>query len=118
MSEIQGERGYFKVYRSMLTDWGWFTNPNTAHLWIYILGRANDTPSTFKGMRIGRGELLESQAEMCRKTGLSRQELRTSLSHLISTKEITMKPTKFGMRIKVLNYALYQGSSDNDQPTI
>lgn len=117
MKEIQGEKGYFKVYRSMLTEWGWFTNPNTAHLWIYILGRAQYKPTKFKGKRIGRGEFIETQAAMAKNTGLSRQALRTALTHLISTNEITMRSTKWGAHIKVLNYAVYQGSDEDDQPT-
>ena len=108
-TKIQGEGGYVKVYRSLI-DWGWFQDVNTAHLWIYILARVNYEPSRFKGMRVGRGEMVESLSEISKKTGLSVDQIRTALKHLNSTGEITSKGTRYGMRIKVLKYAVYQDS--------
>ena len=106
-SRTQGDGGYVKLYRS-LADWEWFKDVKTAHLWMYILLRANYEPSTFMGIKIRRGELLESQQSMAEATGLSRQSVRTALKHLKSTGEITYRVTRYGTHIKVHNYALYQ----------
>ena len=52
-------------------------------------------------------------------TGLSRQELRTALSHLTSTKEITIEPTTVATKpaslITIAKWRLYQ--MDKRQPT-
>lgn len=104
---MQGEGGFVKDYRSTI-DWEWFTDPNTAHLWEYIRLRANYEPSRFRGMEIGRGEFLESLSMIALRTGLSVKSVRTALEHLKNTGEVACKPTRFGMLISVVKYALYQ----------
>ena len=115
-TRTQGEGGYIKIYRSIV-DWEWFQDHNTLHLWIYILLRANYEPSRFMGMKIQRGEMIESLAVMAENTGLTINEVRTALRHLNSTGEITSKGTRFGTRIKVHKYAMYQGSSGGESQT-
>lgn len=108
-SRIQGEGGFVKLYRSLI-DWEWFQDQNTLQVWIYILMRVNYEPSRFRGMKIGRGEMIESIREIANKTGLTADQVRTAIVHLKSTGEITSKGTRYGTRIKVLNYAVYQGA--------
>ena len=50
-----------------------------------------------------------SLASLSSDTGLSVREVRTALSHLQKTGEITVKTTKFYTLIKVVNYSFYQG---------
>lgn len=109
---MQGEGGFVKDYRSTV-DWEWFTDPKTAHLWEYIRLRANYEPSRFRGMEIGRGEFLESLPMIALRTGLSVKSVRTALEHLESTGEVACKPTRFGMLISVLKYALYQDQASD-----
>ena len=99
--------GYVKLYRSTL-DWEWFKEPATTHVWLYILMRANWEPSKYKGIRIKRGEMLESLAVMADKTGLSIQQIRTAIKRLKSTGEITTKSTRHGTLITVVKYSTYQ----------
>ncbi len=108
---MQGEGGYVKSYRSLI-DWEWFTDVNTAHLWTYILLRVNYEPSRFRGIEIKRGEMLESIGTIAKRTGLSVKSVRTALKHLESTGEVACQRARYGMRICVLKYALYQ-----DAPT-
>ena len=108
---MQGEGGYVKSYRSLI-DWEWFTDVNTAHLWTYILLRVNYEPSRFRGIEIKRGEMLESIGTIAKRTGLSVKSVRTALKHLESTGEVACQRARYGMRISVLKYTLYQ-----DAPT-
>ena len=102
------QNGFVKLYRSTL-DWEWFTDHVTTHVWLYILMRVNWEPSKYKGVRIRRGEMLESLAAMAENTGLSIQQIRTALKHLKSTGEITTKATRYGTVISVVKYSIYQG---------
>ena len=107
---MQGEGGYVKSYRSLI-DWEWFTDVNTAHLWTYILLRVNYEPSRFRGIEIKRGEMLESIGTIAKRTGLSVKSVRTALKHLESTGEVACQRARYGMRISVLKYALYQDAT-------
>lgn len=107
-TKTQGEGGYVKIYRA-ITDWEWFQDPNTLQLWLYILIRVNYEPSRFRGIKVGRGEMIESLQELAEHTGLTVNKVRTALDHLKTTREITCKTTRHGTLIKVLNYAVYQG---------
>ena len=108
---MQGEGGYIKLYRS-LTSWEWFEDTATAHLWIYILLRANYEPSMFRGIQIGRGEFLESYATMAKNTGLTVRQIRRALIHLRRAGQIDTQRSHCGTIVKVLNYAVYQDSDD------
>lgn len=100
--------GFVKDYRSTL-DWEWFTDVNTAHLWEYIRLRVNYEDSSYRGITVRRGEMLESIRKIAERTGMTVQNVRTSLSHLQSTGEVTCKPTRQGMLINAVNYAKFQG---------
>ena len=105
---MQGDGGYVRDYRSTV-NWEWFTDVNTAHLWEYIRLRVNYEPSRFRGIEIRRGEMLESMATIAARTGMSVQSVRTAISHLKSTGEITCKSTRYGMLICAVKYAFFQG---------
>ncbi len=102
--------GYVKLYRSTL-GWEWFKDVNTTHVWLYILMRANYETGKFKGLRIARGQMVESIPTIAENTGLSIQNVRTAIKHLKSTGEITCKPTRYGLLINVVKYSTYQQSA-------
>ena len=110
-TDIQGEGGYVRLYRSTL-EWEWFKDVNTAHLWNYILMRANYKPARFKGLRIGRGQFIESIATMAENTGLTPKEVRTALNHLKRTNEVACKGTRYGTIVSVVKYSTYQQSTE------
>ena len=105
--------GFVKLYRTTL-EWEWYKDVNTAHLWLYILMRANYEPTRFKGMRIGRGQMLESLPVIAENTGLTVRNIRTALNHLKSTGEVTCKPTRYGTLITVVKYSTYQQSPNEN----
>lgn len=100
--------GFVKDYRSTL-DWEWFTDVNTAHLWEYIRLRVNYEDSTYRGITIRRGEMLESIRKMAANTGLTVRNVRTALNHLLNSKQITCQVTQYGLLINAVNYAKFQG---------
>ena len=98
--------GYIKIHRQLL-QWEWFDHPEMVQLWIYLLLKANFQPSAFHGTLIPRGSLITSLATIQNDTGISPQKLRTCLSRLKSTNEITSKSTNKYTIITICKYEDY-----------
>jgi len=99
--------GWIKLHRSLL-DWEWFDDHNTFRLFTYILLKANFEPKKWHGISIARGQLLTSLPTLASETGLSLQTIRTSLTKLKSTGELTDKPTSKNRVLTVVNYNDFQ----------
>lgn len=108
---------FVKIDRNMVS-WRWFQTPNTAHLFLYLVIRANIKPAAFRTITVQRGQLVTSLPHLARDTGLTIQQVRTALKHLISTGEITDR-TSHGYRlITLLNYDKYQTVQQANQQEI
>ena len=108
--------GFITIHRKIM-DWEWYKDTNTFCLFIYLLLSANYEPKRFKGKLIDRGQLVTSLASMAEGTGLTFQQTRTALSHLISTGEVTNKSfTKYRV-ITITNYDRYQSEQQTNQQT-
>lgn len=110
-------KDYIKLYRSLL-DWEWFTDGNVLRLWVYILLRANWKDAKFQGEVIERGSFVTSYSHMSEETGLSIREIRTALSKLEQTGEISRKSTNKRQTITVEKYEFMQSidvQSDNQE---
>lgn len=117
---MDGERmntGWVKDHRSTL-DWEWFTDVPVAHLWEYIRLKANIETTTFRGITIPRGSFNTSEEKMSIETGLSRQQIRTALKKLLSTKEITKETTNGITVIKVVKFNDFQSKESNNNQQI
>lgn len=106
------EKDWVKDYRSTL-EWGWFTDVPVAHLWEYLRLRVNFTEGEWMGIKIKPGSVAISEARISAETGLSRQQVRTALKKLASTKEITKVTTKNFTIITVNKWEEYQGGRCN-----
>lgn len=99
--------GYIKLSRKMLS-WEWYSDINTKVLFIHLIFKANWKDGRFQGVEVPRGSLVTSLGNLSKETGLSIQQVRTSLKHLKSTGELTYHRHKnFGV-ISIKNYCLYQ----------
>lgn len=103
--------GYIKLHRSLL-DWGWHDDPTTGWLFVNLLLMANFSPSEWQGVKIERGQLLTGRKALSIQTGLSEQMIRTSLKHLKTTGEITIKSTNKFSLITLVNYEKFQSDAD------
>lgn len=126
------EIGWVKLHRK-LKNWRWYKDQSTKALFLHLLIEAEWSGE-------GRGQIITTESDLEKETGLSRQQVRTAMKHLISTNEITKKVTN-GLTNKVTdkktvitieNYSFYQGddvdvnqeanqqegfNSTNEQPT-
>lgn len=79
-----------------------------------MLLRANWKNGKFKGVEIPRGSFVASIASIAQGTGLTVDEVRTSIKHLISSQSITKQSTNKYTVFTVLNYGLYQDVSQTN----
>lgn len=103
------EAGFIKLHRQIL-DWEWYSDINTTRVFIHLLLTANYEPKKWKGIDVARGSLVTSYPKLAEKTSLTVQQVRTSLSKLKSTGEITAS--------KGLNYTLISIACYDDYQTI
>ncbi|MDE6802178.1 MAG: hypothetical protein K2J06_05375, partial [Muribaculaceae bacterium] len=100
-------QGWIKLFYQF-RSWEWYGDPNMVSLFIHLLLRANFRPVRQKGVLYDRGVVVTSREELSRETGISEQTVRTCLTRLKSTNEITIKSTKQGSVITICNYDRYQ----------
>lgn len=101
--------GWVKLHRK-LKDWCWYKDQPTKALFIHFLLEA-------EWVGDNRGQIITTESDLEKETGLSRQQIRTAMKHLQATKEITKQVTN-GLTNKVTdkktvitieNYSFYQG---------
>ena len=95
--------GYVRLPRTML-EWGWLDDANTLKVYIVLLLSANWKDAEWHGIKLKRGQLITSVKSLSEKCKLTTQQIRTALSHLTSTNEITIsKASKFSL-VTLNNY--------------
>lgn len=108
---------FIKLNRKII-GWEWFTDIPASHLFIYCLLSANWKEGKFQGKLIQRGEFVTSLERMSGETGLSVQQVRTAISKLEKTGEITNRSFNKYRIIRVNNYCLYQGEQQTNNKQI
>lgn len=106
--ESNKNNGWVCDYRSLM-DWGWYKTPLTAHLFMHCVRKANRCDSYFQGTLVKRGSFITSYEKLAFETGLTVNQVRTSLDkHLLTTGELKKKATNKFTVITVVNYDIYQ----------
>lgn len=105
--------GYVKVHRKIM-NWEWYKDVNTCRLFEHLLYKVNWTDKDWRGIHCERGQVITSIDTLSKETGLSHQQVRTALKHLISTSDVTSKMVS-GMRvITVVNWDCYQSDQQGN----
>ena len=106
--------GWIKLHRKML-EWEWYDDINVCRLWVHLLLKANHKDNRWKGIDVKSGQLITGRHSLSYETGLTEQQIRTSINKLKSTGEITSKIySKFSL-ITITSWSEYQ--QDNQQGT-
>lgn len=106
--------GFISLHRK-LTEWEWYTDQNTKSVFIHLLLMASWKDTKWKGIVIKRGEVVTGRKSLSKSLGISQRAIRTSLNHLKTTNEVTIKTTNRYSVISIKNYDDYQR---NDQPAV
>lgn len=98
---------YIRLDRNII-HWKWWHDHNTLVVFLYLLIQANIKDNGFSGQIVHRGEVVTSLPSLCNATGLTIRQVRTAISHLKTTGEVTDRTfTKFRI-ITIVNYDKYQ----------
>jgi len=128
----QHRNGWISLHRSLF-DWEWYQTPNVSRLFIHLLLRANHEDGSWQGHAVKRGQTICGRKALSEELRISERTIRTCLSKLKSTNEITIESTTQFSIITICNYNKYQDAqstnnkqdsqqidqrSTNDRPTI
>ena len=112
-------QGWIKLHRSLL-DWEWYDDVNVMRLFLHCTLKANHADKNYRGTVVKRGMFLTGRDLLASETGLSVRQVRTALSKLESTNELTIKTSRQGTVVEVVNYDKFQDTtskSTNERPT-
>lgn len=116
MNEVGMELGFVAIWRKLMNT-SFYKIPNTCHLAVHCLIRANHKPEKvfMNGAlyEIKAGEFISGRKALSKETGLTERGIRTSLGHLIKCDFLTIEPTKRFTRFLIVNYADYQAKVSN-----
>lgn len=108
------KQGYIKLHRKIV-DWEWYDDLNTFKLWIHLLLKVNHEDKKWRGELVKRGSCVSSYQSLSAETGLTVQQVRTSLNKLISTNDITKLSRTKNTLFIVTNYNMYQDGQQTDE---
>jgi len=100
--------GWIKLFRKF-REWRWYKDDKTKSVFIELLLLANHKDHAWQGMTVQRGQLVTSLPSIAKALGISVQNVRTALDHLVSTGEISQEITNSYRLVTVNNWAIYQG---------
>lgn len=99
--------GFIKLHKK-IKEWEWYKEPLTKAVFLHLLLNANYEPSKYKGYDINIGDCIFGRKQFAEDLGISEQSIRTSITHLKSTNEITIKSTNKFSIITLMNYGKYR----------
>lgn len=107
--------GFIKLPRK-IREWTWYGKLNTRAVFLHILLGAAWEDETVHGIKIRRGQFVTTVPELAAENQLTIQQVKTALSHLKSTGEITVSVQSKISVITVNNYDnLLNGSFKNNE---
>ena len=105
------ESGYIKLYRSLL-NWEWYDDINTKTVFLHLLLTVNIAKRQWHGITVPCGSRVSSYAVLASETGLTERQVRTAISHLEATGELTRYKYPNFTVFAINNYDKYQLLTD------
>ncbi|NDO45989.1 hypothetical protein [Clostridium sp. MD294] len=109
--------GFIKLYRSIL-KWEWYDDINVKVLFLHLLLKANYEYKKWRGIEIQKGDVVSSISHLSNETQLTPQQVRTCLTKLKKTGEITIKTTSKYTLIHIEKYSFFQTQQQTDNKQI
>lgn len=107
---IETSTGFVAIPRG-LTDWEWYDDHNTCRLFFHLMLTVNWEPKNWRGIVVNAGSRITSLSNLSDETGLSVQNVRTSINRLKSTGYVTIKTTNKFSVITINNWCAITGSN-------
>lgn len=89
-------------------EWEWYDDIPTKVLFLHMLFRANHKAKKWHGVEVKRGQFISGRKKLSQETGLSERQIRTAITKLKSTNELTTKTTSTYTLYTIENYSKYQ----------
>ena len=100
-------QGWIKLHRKIL-EWEWYTDTNTFALFMHLLLTCNFKSTKWRGIKLEPGETIKGIRTLSEETTLSLQNVRTAISKLKSTGELTQRQHGKHRILKLKSYTKYQ----------
>ena len=110
-------KDFLKLHRKML-NWGWYSDNNTKIVFLHCLLKANWKSGEWHGIKYQPGEFITSLETLSNETNLTVSQVRTAISHLKMTGEITSKSQGKCRIISINNWNMYQANDKEDDKEI
>jgi len=107
--------GFIYLHRKIM-EWEWYSDIKVCRLFIHLLLKANHENNEWQGIKILKGQLITGRLVLSKETGLSQREIRTCLTKLKTTNEVTIKTTNRFSLITLVNYGIYQNKRPAERP--
>lgn len=104
---LQGLNGFIKIHRKLI-QWGWYQDNVVKGVFLHLLLTANFKSMPWQGIIIERGQLVTSYGHLADDLGFTVQQVRTAITKLKSTQEITVKSTNKYTLVTIVNWEDYQ----------
>lgn len=96
-------RNYIKLYRQM-PGWNWLHNTNDSAVMLHLMLTARAYTKEADGRLLENGQISTRLPTLCEETGLSLQNMRTSLKHLREQDMISCISSNRGLLLTVRAY--------------
>lgn len=109
----------FVAFPRGLTSWEWYDDHNTCRLFFHLMLTVNWEPKNWHGIVVSAGSRVASIQVLADETGLTVQNIRTSIKRLKSTGYLTIKTTNKYSVLTLENWKELSGANklSNKQPT-
>ena len=104
--------GWMKMHRRF-TAWEWFGCAEMVQLFVWLLLSASDRDVRRRGVALRRGQVLISQRKLAQELHMTHREMRTCISRLQMTGEITVEVTHLYTIVTICNYDVYQAPAES-----
>lgn len=99
--------GYVKLYRKLVA-WGWYQDYVVKDVFLHLLLTANFKDVSWQDRELKAGQVVVGTQRLADSLGFTRQQIRTALSKLKSTNEITIESTNRYSIITIVNWRDFQ----------
>lgn len=104
---MEDNKGFVKLYRSMLT-WEWYDDINVKILFLHLILTANYEDKKWRGKVIKRGQRVVSVKKLSEELGITVRQVRTAIDKLVMTNDLTNSKFAECNVLTLVNYDKYQ----------
>lgn len=101
------DNGFIQIHRK-INNWCHRKKPEVFSLFMHLLVNANFFDGEWNGVAVKRGQIIAGRKSLSDNLGISEQKIRTALSNLKNSNEITISTTTKYSIITIVNYDKYQ----------